>query len=210
MRLYMMRHGETDWNKEKRLQGQSDIELNEFGRKLAYKTRDGLKDVKFDLVITSPLKRAKETAGIVIGDRKIPVVEDARIQEMRFGIYEGMCCKGEGFNIPDEKFKYFFTAPEAYKAPEGGESFEVFCQRIEAFLQELYQKEAYQNSTILISVHGAVLCAMLRSMKQEPLHMFWGRGVHKNCAVTIVDVEKGKPQIVEENAVYYDDRVEAW
>ena len=90
MRLYIMRHGETDWNKEKRLQGQSDIELNEFGRNLAYKTKEGLKDVQVDLVITSPLKRARETALIVKGDREIPVIEDARIEEMCFGEYEGL------------------------------------------------------------------------------------------------------------------------
>lgn len=210
MKLYIMRHGETDWNKAKRLQGQSDIELNEFGRKLAYKTREGLKDVEFDLVITSPLKRAEETAQIVIGDREIPFAEDVRIQEMGFGLYEGMCCKGEGFNIPDKDFKRFFTDPENYKAPKGGENFEEVCQRVEAFLEELYRKEEYENSTILISVHGAVLCAMLRNMKQNPLSMFWGTGVHKNCAVTIVDVENGKPQIMQENVVYYDDAVEEW
>lgn len=210
MKLYIMRHGETDWNKAKKLQGQSDIELNDFGRRLAYKTRDGLQEVPFDLVISSPLKRARETAEIVRGDRKIPLIEDKRIEEMCFGSYEGMCCKGEGFNIPDEEFKRFFVSPETYHAPEGGEEFAEFCNRIEEFLHELYKKEDYKDSTILISVHGAVLCAILKDIKQNPMNQFWKGGVHRNCAFSVVNVVDGKPQIEQENVVCYDDEVEDW
>lgn len=210
MKLYIMRHGETDWNKDKRLQGQSDIELNEFGRSLAYKTQKALKDVPFDLVITSPLKRAKETALIVKGNREIPVIEDKRIAEMCFGEYEGLCCKGEGFNIPDKEFKNFFANPEKYKAPESGESFQEFFARVHDFLHELYKKEEYKDYTILISVHGAVLCAMGTDMKKNPLSMFWGDGVHKNCSFSIVNVENEKVSIEQENVVYYDDEVETW
>lgn len=210
MKLYIMRHGETDWNRSKKLQGRADIELNEFGRTLAYKTRDGLKDVDFDLVITSPLKRAKETAWIVRGERGIPVIEDARIEEMGFGIYEGMCCKGPECNITDKEFEHFFTEPQNYKAPEGGESFDEFCARTADFLNELYAKEEYQDSTILISAHGAVLCAMLKEMKKHPMSMFWKAGVHRNCAFSIVNVTDGIPVIEQEDVVCYEDDVEAW
>ena len=58
MKVYLMRHGETDWNKARRLQGQSDIALNEFGIELAVKTAEGLKDVVFDAAFSSPLQRA--------------------------------------------------------------------------------------------------------------------------------------------------------
>lgn len=210
MKLYIMRHGETDWNKEKRLQGQSDIDLNEFGRKLAYKTKEGLKEVPFDLVITSPLKRARETALIVKGDREIPIIEDARIEEMCFGEYEGLYCKGEKFNIPDEEFKNFFDAPERYRATRGGENFSEFNERIEHFLDDVFNNKDYQNDTILVSVHGAVLCAILRIIKKNPMRLFWGSGVHKNCAITIIHVENGIPTIEKENIVYYEDEVAEW
>ena len=65
MRLYMVRHGETAWNKERRIQGQADIPLNEFGRMLAEKTAKGLSDIRFDICYTSPLSRARETAALV-------------------------------------------------------------------------------------------------------------------------------------------------
>lgn len=210
MRLYIMRHGETDWNKSRRLQGKSDISLNDFGRELAEKTREELKDVPFDLVITSPLRRARETAMIVRGEREIPIIEDARIEEMSFGIYEGMCCKGEGFNIPDEEFHYFFDDPAHYRPAEDGESFPEFCTRVENFLGELFHSKEYQDSTILITVHGAVLCAMIRSIRRNPLRLFWGNGVHKNCGVTIVRVEDGVPEIEQENVTYYEGKLEQW
>lgn len=210
MKLYIMRHGETDWNKSRRLQGQSDIELNEFGRMLARKTRDGLRDVAFDLIITSPLKRARETAEIVRGEREILLLEDQRIQEMSFGSYEGLCCKGEECEITDPEFHNFFEAPDHYRAPKDGEDFGTFCKRVEDFLHELYAKEEYQDYTILISAHGAVLRAMLRDMKQIPLRRFWEGGVYGNCALFIASVTDGQVRIERENVTYYNDEVEVW
>lgn len=210
MKLYIIRHGETDWNKTKRLQGKTDVPLNAFGKVLAQKTAEGLQDVPFDLVITSPLSRARETACIIKNNREIPMIEDARIEEMSFGQYEGMCCKGEGFNIPDEDFHYFFDAPERYKPTGEGETFSEFCGRVESFLDDLLNKKEYQDATILLVIHGAVMCAMLRKIKNLPMSQFWGDGVHKNCGVTIVDVKEGRLKIVEENKTYYEDETEDW
>ena len=75
MKLYIVRHGETDWNKARKIQGQSDIPLNAFGRHLARETAKGLADVHFDLCFTSPLSRAKETARIILEGRDVPIIE---------------------------------------------------------------------------------------------------------------------------------------
>lgn len=210
MKIYMIRHGETDWNKTRRLQGQVDIPLNEFGRKLARETAPALLDVPFDVVYTSPLKRAKETAKIVIGDRRIPIIEEPRIMEMGFGEYEGLICKGDGFNIPDPEFRNFFLAPKKYHPPKGGESFEQLSERLDEFLQELYQNRKLQNKTILLSTHGAALCGILRLMKNAPMEEYWGRGVHKNCAVSVAEEQEGKVAILEEGVVYYREQVADW
>ena len=93
MKLYLIRHGETDWNKEFKIQGSSDIELNEYGRELAFITREGLRHIPFDIAYTSPLKRAKETAEIILGGRNIPLYEDERVQEACFGSFEGATLK---------------------------------------------------------------------------------------------------------------------
>ena len=91
MRLYMVRHGETDWNKAKKVQGRADIPLNAYGRELAEKTAEGLRGISFDLAYTSPLSRAKETAQIVLQGRKIPLIEEPQIQEICFGVMKALC-----------------------------------------------------------------------------------------------------------------------
>ena len=82
MRLYLIRHGVTDWNNEKRLQGKSDIPLNAFGELLAKETGEALRDIPFDLAYTSPLIRARRTAELVIGKRSVPILDDPRIEEI--------------------------------------------------------------------------------------------------------------------------------
>ena len=182
MKLYIVRHGETEWNKARRIQGQVDIPLNEFGRRLARKTAKGLSDITFDLCYSSPLSRARETAALLLEGRDTPVIEDARISEMAFGEYEGRCCSRSGWDLPEE-FRRFFDGPDKYQAPAGGENF---------------------------ATHGAALAGLLNNIKERSLAEYWGEGVHKNCAVTEVQVTDGKPKILSENVVYYDDEVEPW
>ena len=122
MRLYIIRHGETEWNVLRRFQGRSDIPLNDEGRRLARITAEAPSEVPFARIYTSPLKRAYETAMIIKGERDIPVIEEPRIIEIGFGDYEGLCCGKEHYNIPDPEFMNFFHKPEAYKPPRDRKS----------------------------------------------------------------------------------------
>lgn len=209
MRLYIVRHGETQWNKKRKLQGQVDIPLDEFGRTLARKTAKGLAKIPFDVCYSSPLSRAKETAKLILEGREIPIIEDERIIEMSFGEYEGKSCAKSHWELPEE-FHRFFDGPERYIAPLRGEDFADVKKRTGEFLQELYHRKEYQDSHILIATHGAALAGLLNNIKDKPLSEYWGAGVHKNCAVTEVQVTNGVPKILSENVVYYDDKVEAW
>ena len=209
MKIYFVRHGETEWNKQKRIQGRVDIPLDEFGRMLARKTATGLAEIPFDVCYSSPLSRAKETATIILEGRDIPIIEDDRIIEMAFGEYEGKCCSKSRWNLPEE-FHRFFDEPENYVPAPGGENFAEVKKRTGEFLQELFQKEQYQKSNVLISTHGAALAGMLNYIKGKPLSEYWGIGVHRNCAVTEVQVTDGVPEILSENVVYYNDEVEPW
>ncbi|HJB18327.1 MAG TPA: histidine phosphatase family protein [Candidatus Bariatricus faecipullorum] len=210
MKIYLIRHGETDWNKLRRLQGQADIPLNEFGRQLARETEPALRNVPFDRIYTSPLKRARETAELVTAGRNLPIIEEPRLKEMGFGEFEGLCCREEGWNIPDPGFRDFFNAPEKYRPPKGGESFQQVSDRLESFLKELYATEELQDKTVLLSTHGAALCGILRLIKKNPMERYWDGGVHKNCAVTIVEVKDGKATILQEAVTYYNEAVEDW
>ncbi len=225
MRIYLIRHGETDLNKQKILQGRIDFELNAYGRELARITGRALREVPFDAVYTSPLKRAKETALLLIGENlrteQIPVIEEARIQEISFGEFEGKCYGKEGYNISDETFLNFFQNPAEYRIPKGGESFQEVIDRTGEFLQELLKSRGETSEaggkendadgkesgagerTILISTHGCALKALLANVRNTPVAQFWGEGVHKNCGVTILDVQDGVVTVAEEGKLYY-------
>ncbi len=209
MRLYLVRHGQTDWNKIRRLQGQVDIPLNEFGRQLARETAVGLGNVPFNRCFSSPLGRAVETARIILDGRDVPVTCDRRIIEMGFGEIEGGCCSREGWNVP-ESFQLFFTDPVHYQAPKGGETFYDMHRRLSDFLTWLFGREEFRQDTILVTTHGAALAGMINCIKKEPVSRYWGKGVHMNCGVTRVDVTDGVPEIIFEDRVYYRDTSQAW
>ena len=203
MKLYIIRHGETDWNVKRRFQGHSDIPLNEEGRRLARLTAEALKTVPFARIYTSPLKRASETAMIIRGERKIPVIKEPRIIEIGFGEYEGLCCGKEDYNIPDPAFMNFFNKPDQYHPPKGAESIEALRERTADFLEELVHNKDMENETILVSTHGAALRGILSYVNHIGIEDFWRGGVHKNCAVTIVEAKQGNTFILEEGKVFY-------
>ena len=203
MKLYLIRHGETDWNIVKRLQGATDISLNENGEALAKLTAEGMKDIAFDVIYTSPLKRAYRTAEIMKNGRNIPLIKEERIREICFGDYEGLVSKSEGYSIPDPDFKFFFTKTDCYKTPPNGEPIEELLGRTNDFLEELKTREDLQDKTILISSHGAAVRALLSNIEKCDLAHFWGEGVHKNCGVSCVELVNGTYKILWENKVFY-------
>ena len=203
MKIYLIRHGETDQNKRKCLQGRTDIDLNEYGRELARKTAEGMKEIDFDIIFSSPLKRARETAEIIRRGRNIPIVMEERIQEISFGEYEGLCYGKEHFSIPDEEFLNFFDKPQYYRIPPGGESLEEVIARTGEFLRELIAHNEYQDKTVLLSTHGCALKAVLANVCNTSIAEFWGEGVHKNCAVSCIEVTEGNIRVVEDGKLYY-------
>ena len=82
--LYIMRHGKTEWNKKKKLQGRTDIPLCREGIEMAEKAREEYKDVHLDICYCSPLIRTRKTAEILLEGRNVPIVTDDRLKEMCF------------------------------------------------------------------------------------------------------------------------------
>ncbi len=204
MRLYLLRHGQTDWNATRHLQGQVDVPLNAYGRSLAKQTAAGLREVPFDRCITSPLARARQTAEIILEGRDVPIETDKRIMEIGFGVLEGGCCTEEGWNVPEE-FRLFFTDPAHYTAPEGGEDFYDMHRRLSDFLAWIFKEKAFASENILISTHGAALAGLLNCIRGDPIKDYWGRGVSHNCGVTTVEVTDGVPKILAEDQIYYQE-----
>ena len=116
MVIYLVRHGETHWNHLGKIQGQSDISLNEAGIRMAQAAAERLKDVSFDRVFSSPLLRARQTAEILADGRGVAVETDERLKEMSFGCEEGAAVDCICENPQDPMYR-FFRDPEHFCPP---------------------------------------------------------------------------------------------
>lgn len=201
MKLYIIRHGETDWNVRKLLQGGSETVLNENGRRLAVLTGEALKEISFARAYSSPLKRAMETAELVLGERGPKVIPEPLIREISFGIYEGKCYHPDRMEVPKEMIDSFFHHTERYEAPPEGESLEQIIERTNQFYESLIHNEELQDANILISAHGCAVRALEQSIDKSC--GFWRNGVPKNCAVTVVHISDGQVISVEWDKLFY-------
>lgn len=211
MMLYIVRHGETDWNRMKKVQGRTDIPLNDYGRHLAEETAEGMKEILLDLAYTSPLRRARETAEILVAGRNIPLIDEERIQEISFGCYEGMYSGGDQRSPESDAFNRFFSDTGNYVPPEDAETIPQLYERTGAFLAEMCARDDLAEKNILVSTHGAAMTALLNRIKGSlSVAHFWKDEVPPNCSVTMVEIKEGKARIVQEGVIFYKEKVRRW
>lgn len=202
MEIYIVRHGETVWNEKKLLQGRTDIELNDKGRELAIITGKNLQHTHFDVVYSSPLKRAHETAKLIVGSRNIPIITNDLIKEMCFGDWEGQNMS-ELLRDPNQDFQYFFKHPELYHPTGSGESFQELCARAAKFMTEYIEPLSATATRVMIVAHGAINKAMMMHVKKHELKDFWSGGLQQNCNVIILDYTNGSYKIIDETKIFY-------
>lgn len=177
--LYIIRHGKTDWNEIHKLQGRTDIPLNEDGRAMAREAAVEYKDINFDVCYCSPLIRAYETAQILLEGRDIPIITDDRLKEMSFGIYEGV---ENSFSIPDCPVNVLFQQPEKYAGVPEGETLEELYARTGEFLTEVVKPLLESGKDVLIVGHGAMNSSIYCQVKKVPVADFWKAGI-PNCKI---------------------------
>lgn len=201
MKLYMMRHGETPWNKVRRIQGQSDIDLNEAGREAARLTRKALKDFYFDKAFTSPLSRARETGEIILEGRGIPLLEDERLMEANFGPYEGAHISE--LYERKEPILDFFDRPEQMDCIEGAETPAQVVERSRIFLEEFILPMEKKAESVILFTHGAFIHGMLTNMYKREVRDFWKGPKLKNCSISTAEVKDGQFRVLSEAEVFY-------
>ena len=185
MNIYVVRHGETDWNKNNMLQGKTDIELNENGIESAKILAEKLKDVKFDIVYSSPLKRALDTAKYICKEKSYKIQEDSRLIERSFGDYEG---KKMTKNEILDYWNYNLDLSN-----NNVESIKSFIDRVYVFLKEIYLKYEKTDFNILIVAHNGISMAIESIINGFPKNFLELR--IKNCEYKIFE----KVNIKEEN-----------
>jgi 2,3-bisphosphoglycerate-dependent phosphoglycerate mutase len=153
LRIYLARHGQTDWNVEGRMQGGTDTPLNATGRQQAAALKDHLKNARFDAVYSSTLSRSRETAEIVRG--QVPLTSLAGLGERRFGKFEGLLS-----DAPDTGPEFQRRRWDPQDALDGGESWVAFTDRVRSALQAIRTK--HPSGAILIVGHGGTNQALLQ------------------------------------------------
>ena len=177
--LYVIRHGKTDWNEIKRIQGSTDTSLNDEGIGMARKAHDEYEGVRFDICFCSPLKRARQTAELLLEGRDIPIEYDDRLRELSFGEFEGV----EYPLLPeDHPLRKAFRDPVNYTPPGGAESLPHLLERTGQFLEEKVYPLIDQGKDVLIVGHGAMNCSLILNAKKLPLDKFWEEGI-ENCVL---------------------------
>lgn len=197
MNIYMMRHGLTDWNRSHRMQGRSDIPLNETGLEQARSAAEGMKALPLDYIAASPLCRTQQTAQAVAAYHNLPVRKEERLIEMGFG-------KLEGTVVTEHPLcQCIFNDPCAYVPLEGGESYEDMLHRAQLVLDEVIRPLEQQNyHDVLLVSHGALIRSVVSLLTELPLADFWRNPPQKNCSSTVLSCTNGVITLVEEGRIY--------
>lgn len=164
-RLIVIRHGETAWNADTRIQGQLDIGLNPTGQWQARRLGEALADEAIDAIYASDLARAWDTAAQVARPRGLTVQPEPRLRERAFGRFEGMRFAEIESTLPAEARLWRTRDPEF--APEGGENLLVFRERITRVAAELAAR--HPGELVVLVAHGGVLDVLYRAATHQAL-----------------------------------------
>ena len=162
--LIAVRHGETDFNAERRMQGHLDVPLSETGRVQAQAAAARLADESIDKIYSSDLQRALETARIIREGREIELVTDLRLREFHMGTFQGMTLS-EAREKHGDAWERFFIHDADFALP-GGQSRNQKQVEIASFMEEVVRSQA--GGRMLVVTHGGILIAMLRHVLGIP------------------------------------------
>lgn len=183
MRLYLLRHGQTEWNIEGKIQGKTDIPLNETGLRQARCLAEGMREREISAVYSSPLLRAAQTAEILAEEKGLSVSVLPELREVDFGLWEGRSWTEVDAEF-HEDFRRWEENPAEYM-PTGGESRESCRERCRAAMEQIL---AGTVTDAAIVAHGGILAHvadyLLRNQKEKE------EIIVKNASISIIEYDR--------------------
>lgn len=180
--LHLVRHGQTNWNLEKRVQGQTESELTALGQQQAKDIGEVLQDVKFDSAYASSSIRAHDTAKFILEHHDLPLQLHDNLREIFLGAWEGHLYEDMKTAYPEDH-QHFWQDPSLF-AMNGAESFYDIQKRAIAILEDIIQQES--GKTILIVSHGIWIKTLLAFIEQRHMKDLWLPPQMTNCCHSII------------------------
>ena len=169
LEIYLTRHGETEWNTIRRMQGQGNSPMTELGIRQAQWLAERLKEKEFTCIYTSPLGRAKETAEILNEALNTTIIEDDRLKEIYLGDWQGQLLEDIDKDYPEEN-KAFWEKPIQFDMPDK-EDFEDVRKRAGEFFEAVIQQHG--SGKILVVAHAIILKGMLNYIQGKTVEDYW-------------------------------------
>ncbi|WP_368489122.1 histidine phosphatase family protein [Clostridium sp. BJN0013] len=193
IKLYMVRHGETIWNIERKMQGGTkDSPLTKKGIEQANLLKNRMENINFDIIYSSPLERAVKTSRIVAAQRNVPIIKDDRLMEIDIGEWGGLT-KEQAREKNPEQLNNFWTNPKMY-VPDTGESFIQVKIRVVSLIKEIINK--HEGKNVLIVTHTVVLRIMMAYFENRPLDKLWEGSYIHQASLSEVEIENGHYNIL--------------
>ena len=193
MRWFLVRHGETEWNAQGRLQGHTDIPLSDVGRAQVKQTARRLAGVRFGAAYASDLSRAHETAGIILDGRGPSVLPDADLRESSYGAYEGQIWAQLRETDPEFDRRVDGTGSDLDAAPPGGESVRDLLARQRRFVERA--GPSGEGHDLLVVGHGGALRALVLVLVGLPAEYYWHLRGLESASVSVIGDHRGRMAI---------------
>lgn len=171
--IWLVRHGETDWNREQRFMGQQDVPLNNEGLRQAAGLAAGLRGRRFDALVSSDLLRAQQTAGALAAALNLPLQLDARLREVMLGEWQGETYAAVQARFPQQWAERY--ADPLHFRPPGGETVAEMAVRACAAADEI--AAACPDGRVLLVSHGVLLAALICRARELPLDQIYGQSL---------------------------------
>lgn len=203
--LYIVRHGQTEWNVEERFQGHHDSPLTELGRNQAIWLGETLVNDPIDIIFSSSSKRTRHTAELIRRNRDIGIVESDELKEIHLGIWEGRR-KQEIERDDPSNMDRFFRDPERFSV-DGAESFRQVRERALSQLNIIMQEHV--GKSVLIVTHTVVVKLLLAYFGNRPMERLWQEPyIHPACLSKVMIGKDEHEIVLQGDTSHYRDRHE--
>lgn len=194
MELHLFRHGQTNWNEERRAQGQSESELTNLGKEQATALGDRISEIKFDRVFCSSSVRTRQTAAHAFGETEPAIQYLDEFREIHLGPWEGTLYDEISVSDP-ESYDHFWTQPHLFNV-SGAETFYQLQSRAVGAVENILRQHAEQR--VAVVSHGALIKSLLCHFADKPISALWEPPNMHNCAHSIISLRSdGSGDIIQ-------------